>query len=139
MKLRFTGVPATTWLRLSLRESVAQNERGDWRLDDEADDDEVADEAERSEPTAGGYPWEDVGKSRGDWKLQLFQWLSRGKHKYMELAKPCPSCGAGPRAMAWVYFVSPVWTWEHLCGRAGWLVVCDKCNVQSNFFCERLN
>ena len=29
--------------------------------------------------------------------------------------------------------------WEHLCGRAGWMTVCDRCHLQVDFFREAMN
>ena len=38
-----------------------------------------------------------------------------------------------------VYFVSPAWTWEKLCGRAGYLIICPHCVRQIEFFCSYMN
>ena len=38
-----------------------------------------------------------------------------------------------------VYFVSPAWTWENLCGRAGYLVICPHCIEQLDFSCTVMN
>ena len=38
-----------------------------------------------------------------------------------------------------VYFVSPQWTWEKLCGRAGYLVICPHCIHQIDFSCTVMN
>ena len=38
-----------------------------------------------------------------------------------------------------VYFVSPAWTWERLCGRAGYLVICPHCIEQLDFSCKVMN
>ena len=38
-----------------------------------------------------------------------------------------------------VYFVSPAWTWEKLCGRAGYLVICPHCIEQLDFSCTVMN
>ena len=38
-----------------------------------------------------------------------------------------------------VYFVSPMWTWENLCGRAGYLVICPHCIEQLDFSCTVMN
>ena len=81
------------------------------------------------------YPWEDVNKARHNRRLQT-------KHKpdeavsYRENARPCPKCGKGSSELAWFYFESPRWTWQHLCGRAGWMTVCDVCQAQVDFFLE---
>lgn len=72
-------------------------------------------------------PWEDVERSRNNKRLQK-------KHpdpqidKYEFPLKPCPECKTRAKDLSWFYFESPKSTWEHLCGRAGWIVVCDKCH-----------
>ena len=38
-----------------------------------------------------------------------------------------------------VYFVSPTWTWEKLCGRAGYLIICPHCMRQIDFSCTVMN
>jgi hypothetical protein len=48
----------------------------------------------------------------------------------------CPSCG---EALLWTYFKSPDWTWQKLCGRAGWLAICRKCRIQADFELEYMN
>ena len=54
-------------------------------------------------------------------------------------AKPCPQCRTASDQLSWFYFSSPAETWEHLCGRAGWLTVCDRCHRQVAIFMEVLN
>lgn len=87
------------------------------------------------EPDKNRYPWEDVDKARHNPRLQR-------KHppgeadKYRVMAKPCPKCGKASGELAWFYFESPKWTWENLCGRAGWMTVCDACHMQVDFFLE---
>lgn len=84
------------------------------------------------------YPWDDVGKARRNQRLQR-------KHppgeadSYRAKAKPCPKCGKTSGDLAWFYFESPKWTWQNLCGRAGWMTVCDACHVQVDFFLEIMN
>jgi len=62
---------------------------------------------------------------------------SRAEHTSQ--AQSCPFCGANPDSLTWIYFVSPESTWEKLCGRAGWLTVCDACHAQIDFFLEVMN
>ena len=38
-----------------------------------------------------------------------------------------------------VYFVSPIWTWQNLCGRAGYLIICPQCMRQIDFTCTVMN
>ena len=50
----------------------------------------------------------------------------------------CPDCGSGSN-LSWFYFVSPSWTWEHLCGRAGVIAYCDEHEREVAFFLDRMN
>lgn len=96
------------------------------------DDAELTDEADSERDQC---PWDDVDKARHNQRLQQ-------KHPpgeadtYRATAKPCPKCGKGSAELSWFYFESPKWTWENLCGRAGWMTVCDHCRVQVDFFLE---
>ena len=76
------------------------------------------------------FPWEDVDACRG---------REAPGARPVEDACPCPQCGKPGAALTWIYFESPEWTWQHLCGRAGWLTVCDDCRVQVQFFLEFIN
>jgi hypothetical protein len=85
------------------------------------------------------YPWEHVNASRHNQRLQQKHKPDEALARYEGKAKPCPKCGRTFRDLAWFYFESPEWTWENLCGRAGWMAVCDACHLQVDFFLERLN
>jgi hypothetical protein len=54
-------------------------------------------------------------------------------------ARKCPGCGRSASELSWVYFSSPAWTWEQLCGRAGWLVICRPCHLQVEHFLVEMN
>lgn len=84
------------------------------------------------------FPWEDVSACRGYSGKKKIPW-SFGKKKYLVQAKPCPRCGKKPDELYWIYFESPEFTWELLCGRAGWLTICDTCHYQVNFFLEKMS
>jgi hypothetical protein len=86
-----------------------------------------------------GFPWEDVDASRRKARLQRKHSVADAQQRYLESAKACPKCSAPPGELAWFYFESPRWTWDCLCGRAGWMTVCDSCQVQVDFFLEILN
>lgn len=101
----------------------------------EAEDAESADDADGDEDQ---YPWEDVDKARHNQRLQRKHPPSEAD-KYRATAKPCPKCGKASADLVWFYFESPKWTWENLCGRAGWMTVCDTCHVQVDFFLEVMN
>ncbi len=79
----------------------------------------------------GFFPWEDVDACRG-------QSRSKGR-KPLERASRCPQCEKPAAELTWIYFQSPAWTWEHLCGRSGWMTVCDDCRLQTAFFVEMMN
>lgn len=81
------------------------------------------------------YPWVDVEAARRNRRLQRRHPLSEAEG-LREGARSCPLCGRGPGELAWLYFESPKWTWEHLCGRAGWMTVCDDCHEQVEVFTE---
>ncbi len=83
-------------------------------------------------------PWEDVEASRRDKRLQRRHPLSKAL-SHQTTAKPCPKCGAVPEDLAWFYFESPAETWDWMCGRAGWISVCDPCHLQVEFFIEVMN
>jgi hypothetical protein len=87
----------------------------------------------------GFFAWEDVDASRQNKALQRRHVKKRAREQYAAESASCPSCGASPTQLAWFYFDSPAWTWRHLCGRAGWMTVCDKCRKQVSFFCEVLS
>lgn len=77
-------------------------------------------------------PWEDVETAAGDRRLQR---KHQGSNEGIE-APSCPGCGRPPSELTWLYFSSPHWTWQNLCGRAGWLVICRPCHLQVEFFME---
>lgn len=44
-----------------------------------------------------------------------------------------------PDTVEWVYFTSPEWTWQHLCGRAGHLLYDRGTATQYEFICTIMN
>jgi len=82
------------------------------------------------------FPWEDVEASRNNQPVQLQHPVAVARQHYAARAKPCPQCHAIPDTLNWFYFESPADTWEHLCGCAGWLTVCNRCQLQVDFFSE---
>jgi len=83
------------------------------------------------------FPWADVSASRAATRAR--RGIRAAQTRYGPEAAACPACGAPATTHAWFYFESPAWTWDHLCGRAGWMTVCDPCHRQVNFFLEILN
>jgi hypothetical protein len=81
-------------------------------------------------------PWEHVDASRRNRRLQRKHPVAEGKSRYLAGAKACPTCNIEADALSWFYFESPQWTWDNLCGSAGWMLVCDNCKRQADFFEE---
>jgi len=51
----------------------------------------------------------------------------------------CPGCRKPPEQQEWFFFESPAWTWKELCGRAGWMSYCARCDNQVNFILRLMN
>ena len=85
------------------------------------------------------FPWEHVMACVSDAKLKKKHPMRKAKQEGLPFAKPCPKCNASPSDLKWVYFESPPQTWEWLCGRAGWMTICEPCHRQVQFFCQVMN
>lgn len=82
---------------------------------------------ENVEPDQGIYPWRDVDACRDNIvPAETLAELRSGPTR-------CPHCSRPARDLTWFEFISPDWTWEMLCGRQGWMAVCDGCRVQVEF------
>ncbi len=76
------------------------------------------------------FPLEHIIACLRDDTLQSRHRLADALARYKEaLAEPIES-------PIWFYFKSPAWTWENLCGRAGWIVVGKEPPQQVAFFLE---
>ena len=71
------------------------------------------------------FPWEDVAAS-----------VKEQQTTPIIINHKCDKCWNNTVI---VYFVSPAWTWEKLCGRAGYLIICPHCVRQIEFFCSYMN
>ena len=71
------------------------------------------------------FPWEDV-----------FDSMLNHSEKVCLSSETCPDCG---ERLIQVYFSSPSWTWEKLCGRAGNMLICPKCHTQQEFMLTLMN
>ncbi len=85
------------------------------------------------------FPWEDVRAAQHNTRLQKKNDVAAARSQHLSQAQPCPKCGATAAELSWIFFSSPKWTWEHLCGRAGYLTICEPCNWQVEFFLTMLN
>ena len=71
------------------------------------------------------FPWDDVLNSMVKY------------HERVSCSNDvCPECG---RNCLRIYFSSPDWTWQQLCGRAGTMVICNHCPKQIDFRLEIMN
>ena len=88
----------------------------------------------------GIFPWKDVIASRNRRRSSFGpKREEEGRAIHLAHASPCPGCNTPAADLAWIWFESPEWTWERLCGRAGWRTVCDACRRQVDFFLDILN
>ncbi len=85
------------------------------------------------------FPWDDVNDAIKNGKFKSKKDILEAKINYGEKCKPCPKCRREADQLFWLYFMSAQWTWESMCGRGGWLVICEKCNEQVEFFGEMMN
>jgi hypothetical protein len=67
------------------------------------------------------FPWKDV--------ISCFSDTLDNKNFKNE--QSCPKCELYSEQLIWIYFKSPAWTWEHLCGRAGPLSICPMWNTST--------
>jgi hypothetical protein len=51
----------------------------------------------------------------------------------------CPLCGKPSEELKWIYFDSPKWRWENLCGRCGPMSICPDCGCLVEFICILMN
>ena len=84
------------------------------------------------------FPWDDVDAARKDARLQS-EHDAEGARRHYGSRVTCPKCSRSEDELVWFYFRSPEWTWKTLCGRAGWLAVCDPCQTQVDFVIEIMN
>jgi hypothetical protein len=84
------------------------------------------------------FPWNMVERVRRNERIQRMRSCGEARAVHLCAARACPTCGTPAGVLHWLYFRSEAWTWEHQCGTAGWLTVCDSCHVQVNYFPEEL-
>ena len=83
------------------------------------------------------FPWEDIIACRNKKKSSETGEAEAEARKRLEgTIAPCPKCGKKFEEMELFYFESPEETWRHLCGRAGWIVICPDCKKQIRFMLE---
>lgn len=84
------------------------------------------DSEEAPAPVSGFFPPSDVRAAAEDTALQDDAWRNRqppeGTFEAMVAEFVAEHPGTCLAAAEWVYFRSPDWTWQNLCGRAGWML-----------------
>jgi hypothetical protein len=65
--------------------------------------------------------------------------LENAKACYRDHSAACPNCGTAALDLRWVYFMSDKESWANLCGRAGWMTLCDPCRLRVDYFLEAMN
>ena len=65
--------------------------------------------------------------------------ILQARHRLADTERYQGSLSEPPENVVWVYFKSPAWTWENLCGRAGWLVITKEPPREVAFFLEIMN
>lgn len=73
------------------------------------------------------FPWKDVEACMHEVRTPLPNHLT------------CPICGKKSEDLDWIYFSSPDWTWEKMCGSAGLMSICKDCHCQVEFILESMN
>ena len=134
-------VPITrlTFVALTTGELSHPALQGARNLDETTRRRELHDLADRLQSDAGSYqgnftfPVENIIACLRDDALQsrhsLRDALERHKDRLAESVEDA----------LWFYFESPAWTWENLCGRAGWMVVSKEPMREAAFFLEIMN
>jgi len=86
------------------------------------------------------FPWSHVMKCINNQKSgETGKGYNEILPKLIEEKIICPKCGKGVKYLKVFYFKSPPETWEMLCGRAGWMVICEDCKKQVYFKTEVMN
>jgi hypothetical protein len=92
---------------------------------------------EEEDLVANYFPWHVVERSRRDPQLQRYHGV---KEEYIVEARSCPKCETPPERLRWVYVREGLppsgQISAHGC-REGYLLICDACLLQVDFFCEK--
>lgn len=83
------------------------------------------------------FPWIQVDACRFNEALQEAHELERDCFVYMhKRGLECPRCCGKEDDLTWFYFRTPSEMWAESQGYGGWMVVCDTCHLQVEFFCD---
>lgn len=76
------------------------------------------------------FPWEKVTAFKNDKNLQSQHSSVHAMNRFLGEAAPCPRCRTVADGLLWIY-LSYQDGWPRV---AGWLTVCERCNLQVDFF-----
>jgi|RhiMethySRZTD1v2_1073278.scaffolds.fasta_scaffold855506_1 hypothetical protein len=89
------------------------------------------------------FPVEDVEASIQDAELQRSNRVESLDDAYRDeleaIRRAAVADRGAPESARWVYFSSPDWTWQHLCGREGWLLYDRATQTQHAFLMTVMN
>ena len=89
---------------------------------------------DEEDPVDQYFPWEVVEQSLRDPGLERRHGV---KQEYLVEARSCPKCEAPPEELRWIYVREAPDPLGVTQSREGYLLVCDKCRIQADFFWER--
>ena len=85
------------------------------------------------------FPLKDVEACMDDCGSEFIKLLSERRIEDKTNHRTCPLCGKPSEELKWIYFDSPEWTWQNLCGRAGPMSICPDCGCIVEFICVIMN
>lgn len=94
------------------------------------------------EPQESIFPPDDVATSLADTSLQdehRVGELDSDLRSKLEKARQAAIAEGASASTQWIYFSSPPWTWEQLCGREGWLLYDPATKGQLEFVMTAMN
>jgi hypothetical protein len=94
------------------------------------------------EPHKPIFPPDDVATSLADATLQKEHRIGNlepGAQSELEETRQAAIAGGASASTRWIYFSSPPWTWEQLCGREGWLLYDPATERQLEFVMTVMN
>jgi len=68
-----------------------------------------------------------------------FDRLAPEEREHLETMRREAIKAGAPEDVEWIYFSSPEWTWQALCGRAGWLLYDKQTGAQHAFWLVVMN
>ncbi|HMU28430.1 MAG TPA: hypothetical protein PKA56_06220 [Solirubrobacterales bacterium] len=88
------------------------------------------------------FPREDVEACLRNEKMQQeanSDGSPSGQSQAMETSRLGAIEAGAPERIRWIYFESPEWTWQNLCGRSGWLLIDPETIDQYDFVMTMMN